>query len=101
MRPKLERLPRLKCYRKFGGARMNVRQLRMATRSDLARAVSERHASSSRAEKSAILNEFTAVTGFPRKHAVRVVRGVGDAQARRRPRPTLYGEAAREAMLML
>jgi len=80
---------------------MNVRQLRMATRSDLARAVSERHASSSRAEKSAILNEFTAVTGFPRKHAVRVVRGVGHAQARRRPRPTLYGEAAREAMLLL
>ena len=57
---------------------MNVRQLSMATRNDLVRAVSERYASSSRAEKSAILNEFTAVTGFNRKHAVRLLRGVGD-----------------------
>ncbi len=73
----------------------------MTTRNDLVRAVSERYASSSRAEKSAILNEFTAVTGFHRKHAVRLLRGVGDPRARRRPRPTVYGEAAREAMLML
>jgi hypothetical protein len=68
----------------------------MATRNDLVRAVSERYASSSRAEKTAILNEFTAVTGFHRKHAVRLLRGVGDPRARRSPRPTVYGEAARD-----
>jgi hypothetical protein len=60
---------------------MNVRQLSMTTRNDLVRAVSERYASSSRVEKSAILNEFTAVTGFHRKHAVRLLRGVGDPRA--------------------
>jgi hypothetical protein len=80
---------------------MNVRQLSMTTRNDLVWAVSERYASSSRAEKTAILNEFTAVTGFHRKHAVRLLRGVGDPRSRRRPRPMVYGEAAREAMLML
>lgn len=78
-----------------------MRRLSMATRDELVRAVSARYRSSGRAEKTAILNEFTALTGFHRKHAVRLLRGGGDPPARRRPRPALYGEAAREAMLIL
>lgn len=55
-----------------------MRRLSMATRDELVRAVSERYRSSGRAEKTAILNEFTALTGFHRKHAVRLLRGGGD-----------------------
>ncbi len=36
-------------------------------------AVAVRYQSSTRSEKESILNEFTQVTGFHRKHAIRVL----------------------------
>ena len=72
MLPELEPLPRLKCYRSFGGGEGECEAVEHGNAQDLDRSVSERYAWSNRAEKSAILNEFTAVIGFHRKHAVRL-----------------------------
>jgi hypothetical protein len=47
----------------------------MGTRRELTAAVAERYKGSNRAEKARILDEFVVVTGFHRKHAVRLLRG--------------------------
>lgn len=72
------------------------------TRQDLLQAVRERYRGSLREEKLRILNEFVAVTGYHRKHVIRlfnaapVARGLG-----RRARLPVYDEAVREALIML
>lgn len=74
----------------------------MATRMELVSAVRERYRASGRTEKRRILNEFVLVTGYHRKHAIRLLRapardpGVGPRQERRR-----YGEAVRSALIVL
>ncbi len=45
-----------------------MRRVSMATRDELLAAVAARYRSSSRAEKTRILDEFAAVTGYHRKH---------------------------------
>ena len=45
----------------------------MATRDELLAAVAARYQSSGRAEKTRILDEFAAVTGHHRKHAMRLL----------------------------
>jgi hypothetical protein len=74
----------------------------MATRDERVAAVIERYSTGRRAEKGRILDEFVAVTGFHRKHAMRVLRG-GQANRRSAPRPErrLYDEAVREALIVL
>src|SRR5690606_37815702 len=46
----------------------------MVTRTELVEAIIERYRSSCRADKQRILDEFVAVTGYHRKHAIRVLR---------------------------
>ena len=46
----------------------------MATRNELIRAVSARYLQSNRLDKGRILDEFVAVTGYSRKHAMRALR---------------------------
>jgi hypothetical protein len=74
----------------------------MATRDELVVAVGRRYAQSDRAERGRILDEFTRLTGFHRKHAARVLR---DGRADRRGGPRggrrIYDEAVREALVML
>jgi hypothetical protein len=79
-----------------------MRRVSMATRDELVAAVIERYSKGSRAERGRILDEFVAVTGFHRKHAMRVLRG-GQANRRSAPRPErrLYDEAVREALIVL
>ncbi len=45
----------------------------MRTRRELIEAVGERYRRSDRSEKRAILDEFVQVTGYHRKHAIRVL----------------------------
>jgi len=74
----------------------------MATRDELVAAVAERYARSDRVERGRILDEFVAVTGHHRKHAMRLLRGGGsrdDRQGRRRIR--VYDAAMREALVVL
>ena len=51
------------------------RRLGMASRRELVRAVGERYRAGTRAAKRSILDEFVAVTGYHRKHAIRLLRG--------------------------
>ena len=74
----------------------------MATRDELVVVLGERYVRSGRAERGRILDEFSALTGFHRKHAMRLLRG-GLRNDRRGPRPgrRIYDDAVREALIMI
>jgi len=74
----------------------------MATRDELVRAVSERYGQASRPERGRILDEFAAVTGLHRKHAMRLLRG-GPPSLQCGPRlgRRVYDVAVREALIVL
>jgi hypothetical protein len=72
----------------------------MATRKELVEALRVRYRAAARQEKAKILDEFVALTGYHRKHAIRTLRAnvvSREAQARGR----LYDEAVRRALTML
>lgn len=73
----------------------------MATRRELTAAVGERYRGSGRAEKARILDEFVVVTGFHRKHAMRLLRGDIGQSSVRRTRRRIYEEAERNALVVL
>ena len=77
-------------------------QLSMATRDELVIALTGRYALSSRKERGHILDEFAAVSGLHRKHAMRLLRA-GQPGRRHGPRPArrLYNDAVREALIVL
>ena len=50
----------------------------MAGRTELLEAVSLRYRDAKRLERSRILDEFAAVTGYHRKHAIRLLSGLGN-----------------------
>ena len=79
-----------------------MRRVSMATRDELLAAVAARYGASRRAEKTRILDEFAAVTGYHRKHAMRLLRaGRSDRRSASRPQRRLYDEAVREALIVL
>jgi len=79
-----------------------MRRISMATRDELVRAVSERYGRASREERGRILDEFAAVTGLHRKHAVRLLRGgASDRQCGPRPGRRVYDLAVREALIVV
>jgi hypothetical protein len=49
-------------------------QISMATRDELVAALAVRYATSDRKERGRILDEFAAVSGLHRKHAMRLLR---------------------------
>lgn len=72
------------------------------TRHELVRAVAGRYRGSTRPEKARVLDEFVALSGYHRKHAIRVLSGDQDAPPRTpRMRPCLYDEAVRQALVVL
>ena len=75
----------------------------MTTRDELVEALSRRYGMSGREEKTRILDEFVAVTGFHRKHAMRLLRGGATTRpaAASRPGRRLYDDAVREALVVL
>lgn len=77
-------------------------RISMATRDELVVALATRYASSSRKERGQIRDEFAAVSGLRRKHAVRLPRaGWSDQQSGLRPARRLYNEAVREALIVI
>lgn len=52
------------------------RQLSLATRRELVASLAVRYASATRSDKKRILDEFAALTGYHRKHAIRALRAV-------------------------
>ncbi len=75
-----------------------ARKVSAETRQDLLQAVRERYRGSLKAEKLRILDEFVAVTGYHRKHVIRLFNAalvaIGPG---RRARLPVYDEAVREA----
>jgi hypothetical protein len=75
-----------------------------ASRRELVAATADRYQASARLEKCRILDEFVAITGYHRKHAVRILNGgvvAVEARARGGGHPRLYDEAVREALIVL
>jgi hypothetical protein len=71
-------------------------------RRELVRAIGDRYRAGSKQEKARILDEFVAVTGFHRKHSIRLLNSVCEATAAGpRPRLRLYDDAVREALIVL
>ena len=74
----------------------------MATRDELIVAVWERYGRAGLGEKGRILDEFTAVTGYHRKHAMRVLRAVEQGcRCRSLPERRIYDEAVRQALIVI
>jgi hypothetical protein len=78
-----------------------MRRLSMATRKELTAVAAERYRDSNRAEKARILDEFVDMTGYHRKHAMRMLRVCVGAQTGRRKRHRIYDEAERNALVLL
>src|SRR5271156_3156865 len=79
-----------------------MRRISMAARDELVAAVADRYARGDRGERGRILDEFAAVTGYHRKHAMRLLRA-GQVNRRSGPRPgrRIYDEAVREALIVV
>ena len=72
------------------------------TRQDLLQAIRERYRAGTKDERVRILDEFVAVTGYHRKHVIRLFRGKSvTSGASRRSRLPVYDEAVREALIVL
>ncbi len=84
-----------------------ARRISMATRAELLGAVGARYRDAARAERSLILDEFAALTGYHRKHAIRLLAGSGrrkeDAQVDDEPlsRRCIYGVEVRDVLIQL
>src|SRR6202045_401251 len=79
-----------------------MRRISMTARDELVAAIAGRYAQGDRAERGRILDEFAAVTGFHRKHAMRLLRA-GQVNRRSGPRPgrRVYDDAVREALIVV
>jgi hypothetical protein len=73
----------------------------MATRKELTAAVAKRYQSGDRAEKARILDEFVNITGYHRKHAMRLLRGHNGFRTGRRPRRRIYDEVECNTLALL
>ena len=72
------------------------------TRQDLVTAIRERYQGGTKDEKLRILDEFVAITGYHRKHAIRLFKAGSTAPgASRRSRLPVYDAAVREALVVL
>ena len=81
------------------------RRMSTASKHEVVEALAERYSAARRSEKSRILNEFVAVTGYHRKHAVRLLssRSSSGGQSQVIPQQQgrrLYGEAVRGMLVV-
>ena len=73
-----------------------------AMRMELADAIRDRYAATANKDKSRILEEFIAATGYHEKSAIRVLNASPELKRRQtRRRRSLYDEAARGALIVL
>ena len=73
----------------------------MTTKGELLAAIGDRYRASGRAERTKILDEFVAVTGYHRKHAIRLLRPEAPFQRVQRQVHRRYGGDVREALVAL
>jgi len=73
----------------------------MTTRKELVQALRVRYRSAALSDRVTILDEFVALTGYHRKHAIRLLREEISPAKAARARNRLYEEAVRQALTML
>ena len=73
----------------------------MATRKELIEAVGARYREASTNDRRRILDEFVAITGYHRKHAIRVLRRASVVKGPQAVRSRVYDEAVRQALIVL
>ena len=73
----------------------------MGTRGELVAAVGSRYRGGTRTEKARILDEFVAVTGLHRKHAMRLPRDGAVERRSRGQERRQYGDAVRDALVVI
>jgi len=79
------------------GSRIDIK-----ARRELVRAVSERYRLASKREKRQILDQFVVITGYHRKHSIRLLNSTAGLVApRQSTRFRVYDEAVREALIVL
>jgi len=78
-----------------------AKKISVDARRELVGAIGERYRGSTREEKLRILDEFVAVTGYHRKHAIRSLRSGAVSIPRRADRLRVYDAAVREALIVL
>jgi hypothetical protein len=77
------------------------RLIKLPTRQELTAAVSQRYQTADRANKKLILDEFTKVTGYHRKHAIRILTSRPVPTRERPAAHRIYQQAAKEALVVL
>jgi len=77
------------------------RKIKLTTRRELSTAIGQRYRAADRIAKKLILDEFTKVTGYHRKHAIRVLTTQPMSPRERPARQRIYREAAKEALIVL
>src|ERR1700712_1019641 len=79
-----------------------MRLISMTTRDELVVALAGRYASGSRADRGRMLDEFAALTGHHRKHAMRLLwAGISNPQSGPRRERRVYDQATREALIVV
>jgi hypothetical protein len=73
----------------------------LGTRRELTAAVRRRYQSADRNGKKLILDEFTKVAGYHRKHAIRILTHMPTSEPKSRVARRVYQDAAREALIVL
>ena len=73
----------------------------MSTRKELVEALRLRYRGAGLGDRVKILDEFVALTGYHRKHAIRVLRGQSSPVTEVRQRNRVYDEAVVQALTIL
>jgi hypothetical protein len=79
------------------------RRVSMVTRNEILRALADRYRNAKRLEKTRVLDELVAITGYHRKHAIRLLGGrayVGPSETTRVGR-RIYDDAVKEALIVM
>jgi hypothetical protein len=78
------------------------KEISKESRQELTEAIRQRYPGASKQEKARILDEFVALTGYHRKHAIRTLTSNGEHSPAESPRGRrIYDEAVREALIVL
>jgi hypothetical protein len=77
------------------------RRIKLITRRELTVAIRLRYQAAERNSKKIILDEFVKVTGYHRKHAIRILTTESGGQPKRQVGHRIYQEAVKEALIVL
>lgn len=78
-----------------------TRKVSMATRKELIEAVRERYRGAPTVDKTKILDEFIELTGYHRKHAIRLLAGKAPSVRPRAARRRVYDDEFRQSLIVL